>query len=220
MSKRTKSPRAAAAATPTPAAEDARERILRAARTELAARGFTAASTNTIAENAGVAKGLLFHHFSSKVELTLAVVDRVAEEIVDSYLSVREPWPADLFERLYAISMHKVKIFQRDPESYAVLAMMVDAPPELRDELFKRAVLVRQRVWPILLRDVSTRNLRRGITLEEALETIGVLGEGLERQIVARIRDLPDRGASQTKAILRSSWKHYERLRDGLYRDA
>jgi TetR/AcrR family transcriptional regulator len=205
------------AKTPIPL-EDTRQRILRAARIELAARGFSAASTNAIAEAAGVAKGLVFHHFTSKTELCLAVVDQVTEEIVRSYLEAPEPWPDDLFERLHAISMHKVKMFQRDPESYNVIAMMAEAPPDLREAIFARAVQVRQRVWPILLRGVSTRRLRKGLTLDDALETIVVLGEGLERQIVARIRELPDRGASQMNVILRDAWKHYERLRDGLYR--
>jgi hypothetical protein len=79
------------------------------------------------------------------------------------------------------------------------------------------AAATRARVWPHLLANVDTRKLRRGITLEDALETIVALGEGLERSIVDKLRDLPDFGASNIQALLDDAWKHYERLRDGLY---
>lgn len=197
---------------------DARARILAAAEAELGARGFATASTNAVAEAAGVAKGLVFHYFGSKTELFLAVLDRVTERVVDGYLNHPEPWPADLFERLYAISMHKIRLFQRDRDAYRVLAMLTDAPDELREVLLARAGEVRKRVWPRLLKDVDTSCLRPGISLEDALETIVILGEGLERRIVAQVCALPDHGALQMEAILRDVWKHYERLRDGLYR--
>jgi AcrR family transcriptional regulator len=76
--------------------EVARARILEAARSEFAKHGFVAASTNAIAQVAGVAKGLVFHHFESKLALYLAVVDRVGDRIVDEFLQ-RTDWPTDLF---------------------------------------------------------------------------------------------------------------------------
>lgn len=196
--------------------ELARERILDAAVAEFAAHGFAAASTNAIAEAAGVAKGLVFHHFESKLDLYLAIVERVGDRLVDEFLA-RTDWPTDLFELLYEISAHKVRFFQRDPRSYRVLASLVSAPSELRDRLFTMAAATRARVWPHLLANVDTRKLRRGVTLEDALETIVALGEGLERAIVDKLRDLPDFGASNIQALLDDAWKHYERLRDGLY---
>jgi AcrR family transcriptional regulator len=199
-------------------AADARARILDAAEAELGARGFVTASTNAVAEAAGVAKGLVFHYFGSKTELFLAVLDRVTERVIESYLTHSEPWPADLFERLYAISMHKIRLFQRDRDAYRVLAMLTDAPDELRDVLLARAGEVRRRIWPKLLAGVDTSCLRPGVSLDAALETIVLLGEGLERRIIAQVRELPDHGASQMESILRDVWKHYERLRDGLYR--
>jgi TetR/AcrR family transcriptional regulator len=197
----------------------ARARILDAAIAEFAAHGYPGASTNAIAEAAGVAKGLVFHHFGTKADLYVAIVDQVGERVVDSYLNAPDPWPTELFDRLHAFSLHKVRMFQRDPQSYRVLAMLADAPAELRERLFATAARVRATVWPILLRGVDASRLRPPLTLEEALETIVVLGEGLERQIVARISVLPDRGASQMEQIVDDVWKHYERLRDGLYGD-
>jgi AcrR family transcriptional regulator len=195
----------------------ARARILDAAIEEFGTHGYAAASTNAIALAAGVAKGLVFHHFVSKAELYLAIIEDVSDRLVDSYSNAPDPWPTELFDRLLAFSLHKVRLFQRDPKAYRVLAMMAEAPVELRERLFAKAAALRATVWPILLRGVDASRLRPGLTLEAALETIVVLGEGLERQIVARISTLPDRGESQMEQIVRDVWKHYERLRDGLY---
>lgn len=53
---------------------DSVARILEAAKTLFAERGFDAASVNTIAEAAGVSKANVFHHFKSKNALYLAAV--------------------------------------------------------------------------------------------------------------------------------------------------
>lgn len=197
--------------------EVARARILDAAAIELAEHGFAGASTNAIARRARVAKGLVFHHFATKADLYFAIVDHVSDQLLESYLAITD-WPDDLFERLYAISMHKVRFFKADPQAYRVLASIADAPAAQRDVLFAKAQQVRTRLWPQLLRGVDTSRLRPGISLDDALETMTALGEGLERTIIARIRGMADFGASQVEDLVRDAWKHYERLRDGLYR--
>jgi TetR/AcrR family transcriptional regulator len=66
-----------AASTQTRPVGDATARILAAAETLFAKHGFDAVSMNTIAERAHVSKANIFHHFSSKKALYLAVL-RVA----------------------------------------------------------------------------------------------------------------------------------------------
>lgn len=197
--------------------EIARARILDAGAAEIAAHGFTGASTNAIADAAGVAKGLVFHHFATKAELYFAIVARVGERITAEFLA-RSDWPSDLFELLHEISAHKVRFFQRDPVSYRVLASLGEGPAEMREELFKHAARIRQRIWPHLLANVDTSKLRRGLSLDDALETIMALGDGLERTVVQKLGTLPDFGTNAIQQLLDETWKHYERLRDGLYR--
>ena len=55
--------------------------IKTAARRLFTARGFDATTIDDIAERAGVAKGAVYHHFPSKEELFVAVLDGVQEEI-------------------------------------------------------------------------------------------------------------------------------------------
>lgn len=65
---------------------ETRETILMAAFEEMHSVGFQAASLSNILKNTGTTKGALYHHFKSKKELGLAVLDEV---ICESY---RESW--------------------------------------------------------------------------------------------------------------------------------
>jgi AcrR family transcriptional regulator len=57
--------------------EETRQALLDAAFKEMHRNGFQAASLSNIIEQAGVTKGALYHHFSSKKELGYAVVDEI-----------------------------------------------------------------------------------------------------------------------------------------------
>lgn len=88
-------PRASAA----DAAETAR-RVLEVATTQFAERGFSATSVDDIARTAGVTRGAVYHHYSSKAGLFAAVAAAqqilIADDIVsatddgDAHLSLRD----------------------------------------------------------------------------------------------------------------------------------
>jgi len=65
---------------------ETREKILMAAFDEIYSYGYQSASLSNILKNTGTTKGALYHHFKSKKELGLAVLDEV---ICASY---RESW--------------------------------------------------------------------------------------------------------------------------------
>ena len=58
-----------------------RERILQAAFTVLSRQGYENTSIKDIAEEAGVAQGLVHYHFKSKQQLVLAVLDFVCQKV-------------------------------------------------------------------------------------------------------------------------------------------
>ena len=199
-------------------ADPAPQRILDAAEAEVSVVGFAAASTNAIAAAAGVAKGLAFHHFGSKDGLLLAVHDRVLDRTVAALYAPDEAVPTDLFERLHALTIRKIRAFQDDPQGYRVLIAAGDAPESLRARLAARADRLRAEHLPRLLADLDPAPLRPGVTVADALETVSLLGDGLERRLIPELAALPDRGASRLDAITRRAWAHFARLRDGLYR--
>lgn len=63
--------------------EATREALIAAARESFLAAGFEATSTEAVLARAGVSKGALYHHFTSKAELLAAVFERVSQETVD-----------------------------------------------------------------------------------------------------------------------------------------
>jgi TetR/AcrR family transcriptional regulator len=198
---------------------DARTRILDAALAEFVDRGFEAASSNTIARRARVAKGLVFHHFGTKADLYLVVADRVTARLVDEMFEIfeREPLPTDLFERLLALAIQKVRAFQRDPLGYQLLVDTVDAPAALQARLAASREAYRAAALPRVLDGLDASRLRPGVTLAQAMETLTIFGLGLERTIVAQLAELPDRGLSRIAQITEEVRVHFERLRDGLY---
>jgi AcrR family transcriptional regulator len=65
-----------------------RERIVRAAETVFARRGYHGASVDEIAEEAGYSKGALYYNFATKEELFLALLDQHLESRVALIRSV------------------------------------------------------------------------------------------------------------------------------------
>lgn len=68
--------------TPTPGTrtrdpEATRERLLQCAFDEIYEKGYMGASLDQILEQSGVTKGALYHHFGSKAELTVAMIDEI-----------------------------------------------------------------------------------------------------------------------------------------------
>jgi TetR/AcrR family transcriptional repressor of nem operon len=81
-----------------PPAEDARERILRAAEQLVMERGFSATTLDAILERAGASKGAFFHHFSSKADLGRVLVERYARadgELLVHLMEVAESRTSD-----------------------------------------------------------------------------------------------------------------------------
>lgn len=64
-----------------------RERLLEAARTVFARRGFAASSLDEVAEEAGLTKGAVYSNFANKEDLVLAVLDDSFNRRMDDIVS-------------------------------------------------------------------------------------------------------------------------------------
>lgn len=70
---------------------DARDRIVEAALTVFASRGYDGATTREIAKEAGVSSGLIHHHFKDKDSLWHLVGTRISEEFVEAITTSTDP---------------------------------------------------------------------------------------------------------------------------------
>lgn len=66
-----------------------RDKLLQAAFNEIHLHGFQAASIANILRDTGLTKGALYHHFPTKQELGLAVIDEVVSELLEKWIFSR-----------------------------------------------------------------------------------------------------------------------------------
>jgi len=62
--------------------EATRERILMHAFEEIYAKGYAGASLDQILSESGVTKGALYHHFASKADLAVAIIDEIIRPVL------------------------------------------------------------------------------------------------------------------------------------------
>lgn len=102
--------------------EEKRERVINAALKEFS-KGFIAASTDTIVNEAGISKGLLFHYFGSKRGLFLFLI-RYALNMIDAEYEKVISENRDFLENLRILSKVKADLSIRYP---LVFGFMVKA---------------------------------------------------------------------------------------------
>lgn len=113
-----------------PAIADRRQLIIDAARKLFASRPYDQVTTSEIAKNAGVAYGLIAHHFDNKRGLYLAVMNEIAVEIAAAQLSA-PPVDASLIDQLrHALRSHIAYIDSYSDSFVALLRGALGADPE------------------------------------------------------------------------------------------
>lgn len=89
--------------------------MLQAARAEFAKAGFEGARVDKIAERSGMSKGLIYHHFGSKDDLFIAVLEDIYSELraENEELILDELEPLDAIKALIS---HTFMYFANNPE--------------------------------------------------------------------------------------------------------
>ena len=84
-------------------AEERKNEILDVAEELFAQKGYDNASTNDIIDKIGIARGTLYHHFSSKEEILDALVDRMTREGIQRAGTIAGDRNRPILERLTGI---------------------------------------------------------------------------------------------------------------------
>jgi AcrR family transcriptional regulator len=114
-------------------AEDSRARILDAAQALFAEEGYDATPTSRIAERAGVYKGLVFHYFARKIDILLALVERVPIEEIASLEA--EVVPGDVAATLLNVAADFDVWYSRSSGSRLILFREAATHPEVSSAL-------------------------------------------------------------------------------------
>lgn len=102
-----------------------KETILEAATKLFAQKGFSATPTSAIAEEAGVAEGLIFHYFHSKKGILLNILERVTERYISGCRARAENCHTGLDAIKGMISFH----FEFSAENSDALVVLIRDQP-------------------------------------------------------------------------------------------
>jgi AcrR family transcriptional regulator len=104
--------------------EDKRRLILDAAVRVFARKGYHTSRVGDIAEEAGVAHGLLYHYFRSKEELLETIFRETWRDVLDAVRTVQET-DETARDRLAGIAKILLRAWRRDPDLVRVLVREV-----------------------------------------------------------------------------------------------
>lgn len=194
-----------------------RDRILHAAQKLFADRGYDGTSAEAIAEEAGVAKGLVFHHFGSKAELYLAAVADAATRVSKVFFEDGEPPASDLFERLLSWTRRKLLIFQAQPTLYRlVFSAFADPPAPVYEELRQYATEGTMQGWALILEGIDTSPFRPEVQPAQAMELVMMVLDTLSDRGLVLLGSRPQGGIDVLPRLIEDIWVYLELMRDGL----
>ena len=129
------------------AVEDKRKQLLDAAVRVFARRGYHGSRVGDIAEEAGVAHGLLYHYFSSKEDVLRTVFRENFVELLTRFRAVEEaeePAP----DKLEGFAKILLRTWRNDPDLVTVMVREVARSPQLQGQVeeVREAFAVLQRV--------------------------------------------------------------------------
>ena len=105
-----------------------RQRLMRAAASEFAERGYVGATATSIAAHAGMSKATFYEHFDNKLECMLALYDR-ANEVVGRAIgeALAGAGMSDAATRLHAATRSYLETVAQNPEFTHVLVVEIMA---------------------------------------------------------------------------------------------
>jgi AcrR family transcriptional regulator len=156
----------------------ARERIVRAAREQIAEGGYASASVQAVAARAGVATGSVYRHFPSKADLFAEVFRQASQRELDVVTAVTADKSLPATQRIAAAAEAFARRALAAPVmAYALLAEPVDPAVEKERLSFRRGY--RDAFATALEHGIAAGELRDQDVETSAAAIVGALGEAL-----------------------------------------
>jgi TetR/AcrR family transcriptional regulator len=165
---------------------DKQEKILEAAISEFADKGFDRASTNEIVKKAGISKGILFHYFKSKKNLFLYVYDYSSNLCMDEIFEKVDHGQNDIFMKLRQVYSFKLEILNKYPSIFKYLERAVgEESNEVKSEIEERNKKLSKSSYSKIFNNIDITKFRDGVDINRVINIITWTLEGLgtsERQ--------------------------------------
>lgn len=167
-----------------------KEAILKAAIEVFGKRGYERATTDEIAERAGVAKGLIFHHFKSKENLYHQAYRYVVEKLQGEFENfLRENKNRDIFDFMEKWMEKKLEYSANHPEETDFLVTLVGVNENLRRKILSDLEKAQGKFFGFVREKLEDLKLAEGVTEEVALKFLMWFSRGLKRFISEPIRE-------------------------------
>lgn len=165
--------------------EDKQLEILKIATREFAVNGYYKAKTDTIAEEAKVSKGLVFHYFKSKKNLYIETI-REAVKTLEATFDESEI-PQDSLVELFDYSLKKRFEIEQTHQDQMQLMLEVYSnldhlPEELNDEIAEFIEKVRNDNYEMVARIVRRLPMKNGVREEDVISLVVSLFNQLEAE--------------------------------------
>jgi AcrR family transcriptional regulator len=181
-----------------------RERLLRAARSVFASRGFHGASVEEIASEAGFSTGALYSNFSGKEDLFLVLMEREIDEHARE-ISEAVRTRASMAERATGGARQWMTMIEREPE---VLLLFMEfwaygvRDADVRPKVAARFAQVRKLLTKLIADGVREFDLELDIPAEQLAVAIDALADGIARQKLADPNAVPDELMGRVLSLL------------------
>lgn len=167
-----------------------RDAIVNAALKEFATKGFDDASTNIIAREAGISKGLMFHYVNSKKELFLFLYDYCTNLINREYFELMNFGERDIFERLRQSYLLQLELLRKHPWIFEFNKLsVITKSDEINKELEEREKEKQTLCYETMFDQIDASKFRPGLDIERCKQLIYWANIGLTSQILEEIRN-------------------------------
>ncbi|WP_257008211.1 TetR/AcrR family transcriptional regulator [Bacillus sp. FJAT-45350] len=165
-------------------------KIINAAMSEFAHKGYKKASTNEIVKDSGISKGLLFHYFRNKKELYLYLFDRAVEVGNKEFYSGIDYTETDVLKIWRNMALLKFTLMREFPEIINfIMSAYFEEAEEVAIELQRR----KESFNPAKVNELFTRidesKFKADVEVDKALKVITWTMEGVIEQERNKAKD-------------------------------
>lgn len=152
-----------------------RRALLDAAATELAAKGYEAASVNAILEAAGFSKGSFYYYFDDKADLA-------AEVLLEAYAPVlaviEEPTPTtidEFWDEVHRLQRRSLDVMEASPRTFQLISRTgsaVVSDPALGQRLLPMIAEARQKLHAVWLQGQRLGAVRSDLSVDALMAMV------------------------------------------------
>jgi TetR/AcrR family transcriptional regulator len=198
--------------------EEKKQRILNAAMKEFAGKGYDHASTNKIVEDAGIAKGLLFHYFKSKKQLFLYLYDYCLNLVMREISQKIDYGEKDFFKRLLQAQSANLELISVYPDIMDFLKVAyLDESAAVRKELDERKAGLMLGGFQKAFEGIDTSAFRPDLDIGLVIKTVAWAYEGFANSYMETLRNV-DTVRMDLGPLISDSEKYSEFLKKCFYK--